>query len=32
MTEQAVDAILKVLFGEMPENVVNKEVWPKRRM
>lgn len=31
MTEQAVDAVLKVLSGEMPENIVNKEVWPARR-
>ena len=32
MTEQAVGAILKTLAGEMPETIVNKEVWPKRRM
>ncbi len=31
MTEQAVDAILKTLNGEMPENIVNKEVWSARR-
>lgn len=31
MTEQAVEAILKVLSGEMPENIVNKEVWPLAR-
>lgn len=31
MTEQAVDAILKTLAGEMPETIVNKEVWEKRR-
>lgn len=31
MTEQAVDAILKVLAGEKPENLVNEEVWEKRR-
>lgn len=31
MGEQAVDAILKVLSGEMPENIVNKDVWPARR-
>ncbi|MEK7182965.1 MAG: NAD(P)-dependent oxidoreductase, partial [Patescibacteria group bacterium] len=31
MTEQAVDAILKVLKGQKPENLVNPEVWPARR-
>lgn len=30
MGEQAVDAILKVLKGEKPENLVNPEVWEKR--
>ena len=32
MTEQVVDAVLKVLSGEMPENIVNKEVWPSARV
>lgn len=32
MGEQAVDAILKVLNGEKPENLVNEEVWDKRRV
>ncbi|MBI2405505.1 D-glycerate dehydrogenase [Candidatus Microgenomates bacterium] len=31
MTEQAVDAIIKSLKGEKPENLVNLEVWEKRR-
>lgn len=31
MTEQAVDAILKTLSGQKPENLVNPEVWEKRR-
>ncbi len=31
MTQQAVDAVLKTLAGETPENIVNKEVWEKRR-
>ena len=31
MTQQAVDAILKVLANEKPENLVNEEVWEKRR-
>lgn len=31
MTSQAVDNILKVLAGEKPENLVNPEVWEKRR-
>lgn len=31
MGQQSVDSILKVLSGEMPDNVVNKEVWDKRR-
>ncbi len=31
MTELAVDAILKTLSGEKPENLVNEEVWEKRR-
>lgn len=31
MTEQAADAILKVLAGEKPENLVNPEVWEKRK-
>lgn len=31
MGEQAVDAILQTLSGEMPSNIVNKEVWPVRR-
>ncbi len=31
MTQQSVDAILKTLSGEMPENIINKEVWPARR-
>lgn len=31
MTEQAVDAIIKTLAGERPENLVNEEVWEKRR-
>lgn len=31
MTEQAVEAVLKVLLGEIPENIVNKEVWSVRR-
>lgn len=31
MTELAVDAILKVLSNEKPENLVNEEVWGKRR-
>ena len=31
MGQQAVTAILDVLAGKMPENIVNKEVWPARR-
>ncbi|OGY09419.1 MAG: hypothetical protein A2782_01195 [Candidatus Blackburnbacteria bacterium RIFCSPHIGHO2_01_FULL_43_15b] len=31
MAEQAVDSILKTLKGEKPENLVNPEVWGKRR-
>ena len=31
MGQLAVDAILKTLSGEMPENLVNPEVWDKRR-
>lgn len=31
MGQLAVDAILKVLVGEKPENLVNPEVWDKRR-
>lgn len=31
MGEQAVDAILKVLHFEKPENMVNEDVWEKRR-
>lgn len=31
MTEQAVEAILKTLKGEQPENLVNPEVWPSAR-
>lgn len=31
MGQQAVDAILKTLSGEKPENLVNQEVWEKRR-
>ncbi len=31
MGEQAVTSILKVLRGEKPENIVNDEVWDKRR-
>jgi len=31
MGEQAVDAILKVLNGEKPDNMVDEDVWDKRR-
>ncbi len=31
MGELAVQAVLKTLSGEMPPNIVNKEVWPARR-
>lgn len=31
MGEQAVDAILQTINGEMPSNIVNKEVWDHRR-
>lgn len=31
MTEQAVGAILKVLSGQKPDNLVNPEIWEKRR-
>lgn len=31
MTEQAVEAIVKTLLGEQPDNLVNPEVWPARR-
>lgn len=31
MGEQAVSAILDTLAGKMPTNIVNKEVWEKRR-
>lgn len=31
MGQQAVDAILKTFAGEKPENIVNDEVWDKRR-
>jgi glyoxylate reductase len=31
MGEQAVDAVLKVLSEEQPSNIVNKDVWEKRR-
>jgi hypothetical protein len=30
MTEVAVDSILKVLSGQVPENLVNPEAWGKR--
>lgn len=32
MTEQAVDAIVKVLSGQKPENLVNPEIWDKRKV
>lgn len=31
MGAQSVDAILQVLSGEQPSNIVNKDVWDKRR-
>jgi glyoxylate reductase len=31
MGQLAVDAVLCVLKGEKPENIVNPEVWDKRR-
>lgn len=31
MGEQSVNAILDTLSSKMPENIVNKEVWPSRR-
>ena len=31
MGELAVDGILKTILGEMPENMVNKEVWETKR-
>lgn len=31
MGEQAIGSILKVLEGEQPEELVNEDVWPKRR-
>ena len=31
MCRQAVDSVLKVLSGERPEELVNKDVWDKRR-
>jgi glyoxylate reductase len=31
MGEQAVDAILDTFAGKMPENIVDREVWDKRR-
>lgn len=31
MGEQAVSALLEVLSGSMPENIVNSEVWERRR-
>lgn len=31
MTQQAVEAIIKTLKGEKPENLVNPEIWDKRR-
>ena len=31
MGEQAINAILDVFQGEKPENMVNEEVWDKRR-
>lgn len=31
MTQQAVDGVLKTLVGEIPENIVNKEVWDNRK-
>lgn len=31
MTQQAVDAIVKTLFGEKPNDLVNPDVWDKRR-
>lgn len=31
MAKLAVNGILKTLGNEMPENIVNKEVWPNRR-
>lgn len=32
MGKLAVDAILQTIEGQMPPNIVNKEVWEKRRM
>lgn len=32
MGDQSVDAILKVLNNEKPDNMVNEEVWEKRRL
>jgi len=31
MSEQVVTAVLDCLAGKMPENIVNKDVWPKKR-
>lgn len=31
MGDQAVDALIKTLSGEKPENIVNQDVWEKRR-
>ncbi|OGM12794.1 hypothetical protein A3A76_00875 [Candidatus Woesebacteria bacterium RIFCSPLOWO2_01_FULL_39_23] len=31
MGQLAVDAVLQVLSGQVPENIINKEVWPQAR-
>jgi len=31
MAELCAYAVLKVFAGEMPPNIVNREVWPHRR-
>ena len=31
MSQQVVEAVLDCLSGKMPENIVNKDVWPKKR-
>jgi lactate dehydrogenase-like 2-hydroxyacid dehydrogenase len=31
MGQQVIDAILDVFAGKKPENIVNSEVWEKRR-
>jgi len=31
MSQQVVEAVLDCFSGKMPENIVNKDVWQKKR-